>query len=115
MTLRPDGSPEVVTETAPLNPFCGVKETCSVEDVPGAIPGAGGATEMVNDGGGGGGGGGWLDDPPPQALRAKESENTEPSCIPVSRRHLWPCRFTSILRDGLDSRRSRTEESTVRN
>jgi hypothetical protein len=67
--LRPDGSPEAVTETEPLKPSNGVTDTCTVEEVPGAIEAEDGVTEMKKEGGGGG----WLEDPPPQPYRKKQS------------------------------------------
>jgi hypothetical protein len=71
---RPDGSPEAVTETVPLKPSKGTIDTCIAEEVPGAIDGADGVTEMVKEGGGGGGG--LEEDPPPQPYRTKESPIT---------------------------------------
>lgn len=62
--LRPDGRPEAVTETEELKPSEGVTDTCSVEEVPGAIEVEDGVTEMMKDGGGV-----WLEDPLPQPYR----------------------------------------------
>jgi hypothetical protein len=76
--LKPGGTPDEVTETAPLNPFCGVIDTCIVDEVPGAIEGEDGATTMVNDGDGGGGGGpDELDEPPPHAANTTSVERTQ--------------------------------------
>ena len=84
--LRPDGSPEAITETVPTKPPLGTMDTCTVEEVPGAIEGAEGVTAMVNEGGGGGG---WPDDPfppLPQPLRTKESPmRAGARCLAINR------------------------------
>jgi hypothetical protein len=70
--VSPAGSAETVTATAALKPFCGLIDTSTVDEVPGATSGSDGVTSRVNDGGGGG----WLEellDPPPQAARVIKS------------------------------------------
>lgn len=69
MTLKPDGTPEVVTETVPVKPPKGAIATCTLTDDPGAIDGEEGVTEILNEGGGGGG---CPDEPPPQLASKKE-------------------------------------------
>jgi hypothetical protein len=46
-----------------------VTDTCTVEEVPGAIEAEDGVTEIKKEGGGGG----WLEEPPPQPYRKKQN------------------------------------------
>jgi hypothetical protein len=64
-TVSPEGKPEIVIATAPLNPLLGVIETWKVDDVPGAIEGDDGVATIVKDAGGGP----CTFDPPPQLAR----------------------------------------------